>query len=132
VLRWSAKFWTCYGWRKSSIGPVAEDLVLVLAKFHGEVLLPDVMRVVAEAVEASERRLRDELHKLFDSLAGELKDLRETYTMLSHAVARIEERLERIEQRVEKMALRSELLELKARVEGLQAQVQALEERLAD
>jgi hypothetical protein len=111
---------------------VTEDLVPVLAKFHREVLLPDVKRVVAEAVEASERRLRDEMHRLFDSLAGELKDLRQAYTMLSHAVARIEERLERIEQSVEKMALRSELLELKARVETLQAQVRVLEERLAD
>jgi hypothetical protein len=40
---------------------VPEDLVPLLARFHREVLLPDVKRVVAEAVAASERRLRDEM-----------------------------------------------------------------------
>ena len=43
----------------STIEDVAEDLVPLLAKFHRDVLLPDVKRVVAETVEASERRLRE-------------------------------------------------------------------------
>ena len=111
---------------------MAEDLVPVLAKFHREVLLPDVKRVVAEAVEASERRLRDEMHTLFDSLAGELKDLRELYSMLNVALKRVEERMERLEHRMDKMVLRSELLELKARVDGLQEQVRTLEARLEE
>jgi hypothetical protein len=55
---------------------VAEDLVPLLARFHREVLLPDVKRVVAEAVEVSERRLRDEMQTGFNSLARELTDLR--------------------------------------------------------
>src|SRR5262245_53701201 len=94
----------------SSIRDV-DDLIPVLTKFHRQIVLPDIERVVA----SSEQRLRDEMQRLFDSLAVELKDLRQAYTMLSHAVARIEERLERVEQRLEKMALRSELLDLKAR-----------------
>lgn len=72
------------GWR--TITAVSEDLVPLLAKFHRDVLLPDVRRVVAEAVEASERRLRDEMHTGFDSLARELTDLRE----LSHGRGRPE------------------------------------------
>lgn len=55
---------------------MAEDLVPVLARFHRDVLLPDVKRVVAEVVDASERRLRDEMQSGFDSLARELTDLR--------------------------------------------------------
>lgn len=111
---------------------MTEDLLPVLAKFHREVLLPDVKRVVAEAVEASERRLRDEMQTLFDSLAHELKNLREQYHMLNAGLKRVEERLDRMEQRLDKMALRSELLELKARVEGLQEQVRTLEGRLGE
>ena len=58
---------------------MAEDLVPVLAKFHREVLLPDVKRVVAEAVEASERRLRDEMQAGFDALAQRLDRLETEY-----------------------------------------------------
>jgi polyhydroxyalkanoate synthesis regulator phasin len=107
---------------------VAEDLVPILAKFHRDVLLPDVKRVVAEAVEASERRLRDEMHTLFDSLSRQIEDLRTEYHMLVAGVRRLEERMERLD----KMALRSELLELKARVDGLQEQVRTLEGRLEE
>lgn len=103
-----------------------EDLIPVLTRFHREIVVPDIERIVA----ASEQRLRDEMHTLFDSLAHELKELRELYTMLSFAVKRIEERVEAIERRLDKMALRSELQELKARVDGLQEQVRTLENRL--
>jgi hypothetical protein len=52
-----------------------EDLIPLLAKFHHDVLLPDVKRVVAEVVEASERRLRDEMRTGFDGLAQRLDRL---------------------------------------------------------
>jgi chromosome segregation ATPase len=109
---------------------VAEDPVPLLARFHREVLLPDVKRVVAEAVEASERRLRDEMQTGFDSLARELTDLREVYHMVEGALKRLEERFDQLDRRLDKMALRSELVELKARVDGLQEQVRILEARL--
>ena len=88
---------------------MSEDLVPLLSRFHREVLLPDVKRVVAEAVEASERRLRDEMQTGFDSLAREATDLREVYHLVEGALKR---------------------LELKARVDGLQEQVRILESRL--
>lgn len=119
-----------YDRRRSSIGLVTEDLVPALARFHREVLLPDVKRVVAEAIEASEQRLRDEMQMGFDALAKRLDRLETEYHMLVAGLKRVEERLDRVEQRLDKMALRSELLELKARVDGLQEQVRTLEARL--
>lgn len=105
---------------------MAEDLAPILAKFHRDVLLPDVKRVVAEAVEASEKRLRDEMHTLFDALSRQIEELRTEYHLLVASMKRVEERLDRLD----KVALRSELLELKARVDGLQEQVRTLETRL--
>lgn len=111
---------------------MAEDLVPVLARFHREVLLPDVKRVVAEAVEASEKRLRDEMQRGFDALAQRIGRLETEYNMLVAGLKRVEERLDRVEQRLDKLALRSELEDLKVRVDGLQEQVRAIEARLAE
>jgi hypothetical protein len=69
---------------------VAEDLVPLLAKFHRDVLLPDVKRVVAEAVDASEHRLRDEMQGGFDGVAHELKDLRELLHTIYQGFDRLE------------------------------------------
>jgi predicted nuclease with TOPRIM domain len=109
---------------------VSGDLVSVLAKFHRDVLLPDVQRLVADAVEGSERRLRDEMQGHFDALAQRLDRLETEYAMVKLGIQRIEERLDRLEEKVDKLALRSELVELKARLAGLQEKVQALEARL--
>jgi hypothetical protein len=52
-----------------------EDLVKVLTKFHREIVVPDIERIVGNAVEGSERRLRDEMHTGFDALAQRLDRL---------------------------------------------------------
>jgi len=109
---------------------VSEDLVPVLAKFHREVVLPDIKRVVQEAVSESERHLRDEMQSLFDALTQRMERLETEYHMIVAGLKRVEERLDRIEQRLDKTALRSELLELKGRLDTLQEQVRALEARL--
>jgi predicted nucleic acid-binding Zn-ribbon protein len=123
---------------------VGDDLVPILTRFHREVVLPDIQRVVSDAVEASERRLRDEMQTGFDALAQRLDKLETEYHMLVVGLKRVEERLDRVEgrldeveqrlgaveQKLEKLALRSELDELKTRVEGLQTQIRILEERL--
>jgi predicted nucleic acid-binding Zn-ribbon protein len=109
---------------------VGEDLVPVLAKFHREVVLPDIKRVVQEAVSESERRLRDEMLLLFDAQAQRLDRLETEYHMIVAGLKRVDERLDRIEQRLDKTALRSELFELKGRVDNLQEQIRALEARL--
>lgn len=62
--------------RWSRIETVPEDLVPLLARFHRDVLLPDVKQVLAEAVEASEHRLHDEMRAGFESLTREFRSLK--------------------------------------------------------
>lgn len=107
-----------------------EDLVQVLTKFHRDIVVPDIERIVGNAVEGAERRLRDEMQIGFDALAQRLDGLETEYHMLVAGLKRVEERLDRVEQKLDKMALRSELLELKTRVDGLQEQVRTFEARL--
>ncbi len=109
---------------------MAEDLLPILTRFHREIVLPDIERIVGNAVEGSERRLRDEVQAGFDALAQRLDRLDTEYHMLVAGLKRVEERLDAVELRLDKLALKSELLELKARVDGLQQKVRALEERL--
>lgn len=52
---------------------MGDDLIPILTRFHREILLPDVKRVV----EASEQRLRDEMQTGLDSVARELAGLQE-------------------------------------------------------
>jgi predicted nucleic acid-binding Zn-ribbon protein len=113
---------------------VGDDLLSVLTRFHREVVLPDMERVVGSV----EIRLRDEMQTGFDALAQKLDKLDTEYHMLVAGLKRVEERLEAVEERLDavekrfdKMALKAELVELKARVEGLQQQVRVLEERLS-
>ena len=92
-----------------------------LIRFHREVLLPDVERIVGDTVEGAEHRLRDEMQGLFDGVAKRLDRLETEYHMLVEGLRRVEQRLDSIESR---MALRSE-------VQALKAKVTALEEKLA-
>jgi len=103
-----------------------DNLVETLTKFHREIVVPDIERIVG----ASEQRLHDEMHTLFDALAQRIDRLETEYHMIVVGLKRVEERLDRVEQRLDKMALRSEFLELKARVGSLQEQVRALESQL--
>jgi chromosome segregation ATPase len=93
----------------------------VLARFHQDVLLPDVREIVRAGIDG----LRLEMHAGFDSIEQRLDRLETEYHMLVAGVKRIEERLDRVEQKLDRAALKSELLALKVRVE-------ALERRLSD
>jgi hypothetical protein len=53
-----------------------------LTQFHREVLLPDMERIVTTALEAFERRFRDEMHTGFDALAQRLDRLETEHHML--------------------------------------------------
>jgi chromosome segregation ATPase len=108
----------------------------VLAQFHREVILPDVKRVVEDAVGASERRLRDEMHAIFDSLDARMTRREQEYQLLVVGVRRVEERLERIEGRLEGVEERLAAVEVQLETQGvqirdLQAAVFRLEERLS-
>lgn len=99
-----------------------DKLLAILARFHREIVLPDIERVVGDLGEEMSRRLGalggcfSKIYKGFDRLETEY-----------HALVT---GLKRAEERLDKMALRSELLDLRARVEDLKAQGQALEDRL--
>jgi predicted nucleic acid-binding Zn-ribbon protein len=112
---------------------VADDLTSVLTRFHRELVLPDLERVVG----AAEQRLRDEMHSLFDSLAHRMGRLETEFEMLKLGFGRLEGRMDgvegrlaRIEEKVDRFALKSDLDTLKSRVADLQQQIQALEARL--
>ena len=50
---------------------MAEDLLPILTRFHREIVLPDIERIVGNA----EGRLRDEMQTGFDALAQRLDRL---------------------------------------------------------
>jgi predicted nucleic acid-binding Zn-ribbon protein len=123
----------------------------VLRRFHEEVLLPDVRRIVAD----SELRLRDEMHALHDSLLVRLDRLETEYEAIKVGLRRVEERLDSLEaqhrelaaevrrlderlSRVEKRlddlvatqqryALQSEVQDLRARLDVVEAQIAVLQ-----
>lgn len=56
---------------------MAEDLLPILTRFHREIVLPVVERIVGSVVEGSERRLRDDMQTGFGALAQRLDKLLE-------------------------------------------------------
>ena len=100
----------------------------VLAKFHQDVLLPDVQRIVGEAVDSLERRIDarfDGVYQRFDRLETE-------YQMIVAGLRRVEERLDALTEVEQKLALRSDLQQLKARVDALQQKIREVEGRLEE
>lgn len=124
--RGSARFGTQCGRAWGTIGRVTEDLLPILTRFHREVVMPDVKRIV-DSLEQRVNARFDEVNGHFDAIYQRFDRLETEYHMIVLGLKRVEERLDRVEQRLDKMALRSEFLELKARVDGLQEQVRALE-----
>jgi len=60
------------GW--GTIGLVAEDLLPILTRFHREVVMPDVKRIVGEAIDSLEQRINghfDAIYQRFDRLETE-------------------------------------------------------------
>lgn len=110
---------------------MAEDLLPILTRFHREILLPDMKRLVEESEQRIGTRF-DDLSGHFDKTYQRLDRLESEYQMILVGLKRVEERLDKVEQRLDKVTLRSELLDLKARMTGLQEQVHALEARLGE
>ena len=50
------------------MGPMSQELVAVLARFHHEVVLPDIERVVSERISAIVNPRFDEIDARFDAL----------------------------------------------------------------
>jgi predicted nucleic acid-binding Zn-ribbon protein len=109
---------------------VADDLIPTLTRFHREVVLPDIQRVVGDLRLEMNQGLSG-LDAHFDAIYRRFDGLETEYHMLVAGLKRVEERLDAVEKGLDKVTLRSLLLELKARVDGLQEQVRLLEERLS-
>lgn len=107
-----------------------DDLLQVLTRFHREVVLPDIERIVEAKIEAKIEPLRAEMLRNFDAVFKRLDRLETEYQALSAAVRRIEERMTAVEQAIDKLALRSELVELKERVQSLEQRIADLESQL--
>jgi hypothetical protein len=63
---------------RGRIGTVADDLIPILTRFHREVVLPDVTRIVSEVVGSLEGRMNahfDAIYQRFDKLETEYQML---------------------------------------------------------
>ena len=105
---------------------MADDLLQVLTRFHREVVLPDLERVVDARISP----LREEMLANFDAVFRRLDRLESEYQALSAAVERLEKRMTSIEEKIDKLALRSELEELRERVVALEQRIAELESQL--
>src|SRR5437763_1237809 len=113
-----------------------------LAEFHHTVLLPDVQGLVGE----SERRLTNQIERLWDALLDTRERLETDYQSIKAGLARVEhgldglepevrdlaaaarrldERLSRVEKRLDSMD--GSLIELRARVDVLGERIRAVE-----
>ena len=68
-----------------------------LARFHREVLVPDLERIVG----ASGQRIRDEMHAIQDASATKMDRLEFEYQAIKAGLVRVEGRLQAIEQRLD-------------------------------
>lgn len=106
---------------------VADELLNVLTRFHREVVLPDIERVVDERLDARITPLRDEMLSNFDAIYKKLDRLEDEYQSLKAGLQRIEVRLSALEQKLDRVAVRSELLDLKERVVLLEKRIAEIE-----
>ena len=107
-----------------------DDLLSVLTRFHREVVVPDITRIVDERFGSHLSPFRDEVLTNFDAVFKRLDRLEDEYQALAAAVGRLEARMTAVEEKIEKLALRSELDDLRSRVEELQQKIAALESHI--
>lgn len=77
------------------MGSVDRELIDVLMQFHREVVVPDIRRIVGEAVGVIDLKLtsfRNETLSNFDAVYTRFDRLESEYGALSAAVKRIEQR----------------------------------------
>jgi hypothetical protein len=68
----------------------------VLAKFHHEVIVPDIQRIVGGAVSGFEGRLRSDMQRFHDSILKKLGGLETESAAIRIGLTRVEDRLVRI------------------------------------
>ena len=106
-----------------------DELLSVLTRFHREVVVPDIERIVG-GVDSRVTELRQEMLSHFDGIYKRFDRLENEYQAVSAALKRLEDRVAAVEQKLDRMALRSELVELKARVATLEDRIAQLESEI--
>lgn len=105
---------------------MSNELLTVLARFHREVILPDIERVVAGLV----NHRFDAIDGHFDSIYQRFERLETEYAAITAGLGRVEERLERVEQRLD--ALEGEYRDLVATVRRLDERLSRVEKHLEE
>ena len=100
-----------------------DDLLAVLGRFHREVMVPEMR----QALQDSERRIRDEMLSHFDALYQRLGRLESEYASLTAAVSRIETLLGSGVSAPKAETVREQIRELKEKVSELQRRIDELE-----
>ncbi|HEX2120246.1 MAG TPA: hypothetical protein VHL59_01265 [Thermoanaerobaculia bacterium] len=71
---------------------MADELLSVLTRFHREIVVPDIERIVGDAVNGAVDPLRNQMLTHFDGLYQRMARLESEYQALYVAVKRLEER----------------------------------------
>jgi chromosome segregation ATPase len=101
-----------------TVGALAD----ALAKFHRDVIAPDIQRIVGDAVSGAEGRLRNEMQGFHDSILKKLGDLETESAAIKIGLKRVEERLDLVEVRLGKV---------EDRLDGVETALRRLEGRLS-
>jgi chromosome segregation ATPase len=102
----------------------------VLALFHRDVILRDVQQVLGDQVGSSERRVTNQIERLWDALLGGRERLETAYGVIKSAIARVEERLDHVDRRLDR--LESDHRDLVGTVLRSDERLSRMEKRLED
>jgi chromosome segregation ATPase len=108
------------------------DMLQMLTRFHREIALPDVQRIVDQAVGT----LRNDMNSHFDGVYARFDRLESEYYALKSWMSRLDERLARIESEVQSLngrmgRVESEVQSLNGRMGCVESEVQSLNARMA-
>ena len=77
-----------------------DELWRTLMRFHREIVVPDIERIVDDRVNTNINSLRNAMLANFDALWKRMDRLESEYAALNAAVTRLEERMAAVEERL--------------------------------
>jgi predicted nucleic acid-binding Zn-ribbon protein len=105
-------------------------IVDVLTRYHRDVMLPDVQRIVDDAINTSVGSLRNDMYSHFDAIYVRFDRLESEYYALRSWMSRLDERLVRVESELQSLNVRVGGVE--SELQGVKSGLRALEMRVAD
>jgi septal ring factor EnvC (AmiA/AmiB activator) len=106
------------------------DVLQLLTRYHREVMLPDVQRIVDDAIDKSVGALRNDMYSHFDAMYVRFDRLESEYYALKSWMSRIDERLARVESEVRSLSVRMDRVE--SELQFVKSHLTALEMRVSD